>query len=895
MYFPVPLFLASLFSLFLGGMGKSFATSSPEESETAIRTLRVSNHYPFAIRESLHFQLEESLAAGSGSVLAVSHSVTGGTVEAHYLPVQADRVSEEGRPRAWIDVQLRPGESRVYNFQQIGGSPGSEPKRGTIKASFSNNLPQVLESAAGAMTEWVDFQVVRVSPHDPSLPDSITERMRTGVPVAFELVEERHGMVRTVLVYRSEPTRAREDGIEVRYHLYASGITDIEVTVHPAAVDEAQTSLVVAQRIVPPATGVGAVRQQGQVFELAAVKASSGPVNWLAWGSPEKSGQQAILAGLDAETIQVEDRDGEWFMATEIGIPVSGASSSRLSYRLLPTKDRALAEVDEAFIAFVGHRQRVVSGDELHVGFGLDAVQFGVTVSVAGDATDAFEQDEIRRNMRIANALGIDWIRIDGISAPNPAQSYLGGPDGGATLAHLGFLTESARKVGLGLLLRLALSPSDARLVAERFGDAITFYEIDNTHASIGPNWPQISQEILAVQPQAIILLSRSEPLSEGVQAIGRQLKVRPNEPVGTIKDASLSVAGEALRQQKMALVTDFTVGLDLRQTEESQANQLFTAYDALLAQRSLPFVFHSSLISTPSGSSRGNHLLRSDGTPTRGASAFHEIIRRNSSDTHRIKTLDIRMPAVSIRPGASVVVPVTFTNGSSQVLEVKTRLHLPEGLTGDTGERSITLRPRQSQTLERALIAAQELSPGFYHLFEEAHYSDTVRIGWTYAASRGRPAIAMGNRPGPVAYVGQFASLDRIDLSNIRHVIFGRDASDLEVDWAVRLGDSLRRATGTDIKQWSDERVEGEQTSRSHVLIGNQKTNPEIARLLNQLPLNPMELPAGEGVVMVIAHPTEAYRFLLVVSGPDVAGIGHAASDLMSRLPAKNPTTTYQ
>jgi hypothetical protein len=895
MYFPVPFFLASLFLLFLGGTGSSFATSQSQESETAIRALRVSNHYPFAIRESLHFQMEESLAVGSGSVLAVSHSVTGGTVEAHYLPVQADRFSEEGRPRAWIDVQLRPGESRVYNFQQIGGSPGPEPKRGAITASFSNNLPQVLESAAGALTEWIDFQVVRVSPPDPSLPDSITERMRTGVPVAFDLIEERHGMVRTVLVYRSASTQGQQDAIEVRYHLYASGITDIEVTVYPAAGDEAQTSLVVAQRIVPPATGVGAVRQQGQVVELAATKTSTGPVNWLAWGNPGKNGQQAILAALDAGLIQVENRDEEWFMVSKIDQPIGGASPSRLSYRLLPTKDRSLAEVDEAFIAFVGHRQRVFADDELHVGFGLDAVQFGVTISVVGDATDAFQQDEIRRNMLIANALGIDWIRIDGIFAPNPTQNHLDSPAGESTLAHLGFLTESAREAGLGLLLRLALSPSDARLVAERFGDAIAFYEIDNTHASIGSNWEPISQAILSVQPQAILLLSRPEPLSEGVQAIGRELKIRPNEPVGIIKDASLSLAGEALRRQKMALVTDFTVGIDLRQTEESQANQLFTAYEALLAQRSLPFVFHSSFISTPTGSSHGKHLLRSDGTPTRKAAAFHEIIRRNSNDNHRTKTLDIRMPVVSIRPGASIVVPVTFTNGSSRVLSLKTRLHLPTGLTGDTGERTITLRPRQSQTLERTLIAAPELSPGFYHLFEEAHYSDTVRIGWTFAASRGRPAIAMGNQPSRVAYVGPFASLDRIDLSNIRHVIFGRDASELEVDWAVRLGHSLRRVTGTDIKQWSDELVQGEQTSRSHVLIGNQKTNPEIARLLNQLPLNPMELPAGEGAVMVIAHPSEAYRFLLVVSGPDAAGIGQAASDLMGRLPAGNITTTYQ
>src|SRR5690625_2747654 len=79
--------------------------------------LRVSNQHPFVIREPVKFQLPAALAE-SQNLLAVSHSVSGGTVEAHYLPVQITK-TDATSAAASIDIQLRPGESRVYTFQEI--------------------------------------------------------------------------------------------------------------------------------------------------------------------------------------------------------------------------------------------------------------------------------------------------------------------------------------------------------------------------------------------------------------------------------------------------------------------------------------------------------------------------------------------------------------------------------------------------------------------------------------------------------------------------------------------------------------------------------------------------------------------------------------------------------
>src|SRR5690606_21965137 len=105
------------------------------------------------------------------------------------------------------------------------------------------------------------------------------------------------------------------------------------------------------------------------------------------------------------------------------------------------------------------------------------------------------------------------------------------------------------------------------------------------------------------------------------------------------------------------------------------------------------------------------------------------------------------------------------------------------------------------------------------------------------------------------------------------------------EVDAARQLENGLRRATGANIQRWPDDQIDDSRKSRSILLVGNPKSNPLIEEIAELLPLNPLELSSGEGLILVVEHPENPNRFLLIVSGRDAAGIEKAAADLLARI----------
>jgi hypothetical protein len=227
----------------------------------------------------------------------------------------------------------------------------------------------------------------------------------------------------------------------------------------------------------------------------------------------------------------------------------------------------------------------------------------------------------------------------------------------------------------------------------------------------------------------------------------------------------------------------------------------------------------------------------------------------------------------------------VTITNRSSQPIELRTRAIPPAGLRTNTDEQTITLRPRQSQTVERRFHADDDLAPGYYHFFEEVRFNNSVRHGWGYAAHRAQPRLDLNTALHPgVRYTGGLEQLEQINLSSVRHVVFGGEASNLEVNWALFVHSTLRAATGSDIQRWAHDQISPEDRRRSLVLVGNQNSHPMIAELADRLPLNPLELAPGEGAVMTFAHPDDPSRFILVVSGADAEGIERAAADFIYR-----------
>jgi|GEM_PF-6292087 len=954
----------------------------PRDEHPQVSGLRVSNNHTFPIRETVAVRLSPELAAEGDRLLAVSHSVVGGTVEAHYLPVQVVEATDGNGAMAWVDVQLRPAESRTYQFQSMGGGAGSEAMP-QITSTFPSGLPHRIE-AGGRQTELFDLALLEIFDGLDRFPARREEAVRAAWEQAQRLSFDQEsftgGTVLSTMIYRSRPAGENEYQVEVRYQISESGTCDIEITLQAGSTRRERGYLALAK--VWPATGGQAVtvRWKGERLEIQP-GASSPPrtnrmhswgrdVNWLALGEGGDLATRSILAAFSPNLTRSHnnryfpandylineyvfgDADG-WVMLSEIArenemqnyvphtfVLPTPEEPIEIRIRALPAGRHNLDAVDASFTSFAGYQRRSIEGEDLHISFGVPGVSFGTSYFPHSTFGENFEfwrsaglegdrwwprfganwrhfQPDIERDMRIANAMGLDWIRIHHFDAPDFRRDFLSTADGAWMAEYLDFMARTARDTGLRLFLDFSVSPADARLVAERWGDVIGFYEMQNEVLLRGAfedridYWRDVRQSIREVQPEAPVFVTggpqfysvyeRLDQLGLEVDAVGQHAYVDARQSPGFVRDVALSLGGYAARTGRVPLNSEYNWRMITRETELDQARHFFEIYDNFLSQRSVPLLLQFQFIETLAvaphtrGAQRHYEPLRLDRTPKMQANAFHEIIQRYSRPDHRNKVVQATMSLFRLSPGEEVTVPVMLTNRSNRTLEITRRGIAPEGIELLGEEETITLRPRQSHSADRVLRAPADLAPGFYHLFEEIRFEDTVRYAWSFGSHRAQPRLDLeaGTLEG-VRYAPDMEQLNEIDLSSIRHIVFGFEAPALEVDWALYIYNTLRAATGTDIHRWADDQLTEDQRRRSLLLVGNQNSNALIAQWAEALPLDPLELPEGEGAVVVMQHPEEQGRFVVLITGSDDQGVQRAASDFVFRYwrHAKDATT---
>lgn len=879
-----------------------------ESESIAARTLRVSNNYPFVIREPVRFVLPPDLMASgnAGEILGVSHSVSGGAVEAHYLPIQVES-GEGGSPAAaWIDVQLRPGESRTYSFQQIGGN-SAEAQAGSVEESFASGLPARFSWQDKRRTDLFDVAFYTAADGDATARES-----QKALTVQFHQVREEHGPVKSIFLYRGE-TRSGEGEspafrMEIRYDFYSSGVTDVEIAI---ASDEAQNGgsggrpcLAVAKRLPASDGNAAAAGANGEIRQLSPDQADAVVTNidWLAWGNftQDGDGNQAVLAlpalqpacaddsgrgasfrsAFAGETAR-KDRDS-WILLSEI----SPLAKHGLRYRVLPLASRSIEQADEAARAFTGYlgRQAGSSDDEFHVSFGASATSFGTRYNPKGLYGDDWwtAETEIVRDLRIAHAIGIDWIRL-------PASTFQVARASDAAA----LLSRAARETRLRYFVDLD-AESPGRMIAQGLGGTAGLYglpagseKLQDIAAAIRGAHPE-ARFALVGAPETVALVAALEEAGIAIAAFALEVPDEIHNQFG-----APAATGWASRNGIVPMVGNVPLSVDPRAGEEARALQYYEDFQQFLNRRGAPVVFQGELArnDAPAGEGGTLPLLRLDRTPRIIAHAFHALAEQNKKNTPLGRRASIEMPLLRIRPEETRDLPVTVRNLSTQPLEIWTQAHPPAGVTVTSTEtrRNFTLRPHQFQTVTLSIEAADDLRSGFYHLFGEiragGEESDHVQFGWTYLSHRAPPKLDLTSPAAEnVRYVDGLSNLGRLNLSNLRHTVFGRSASARELEWAGRLQETLRRATGADIRLWAHDELSEQESRRSLLLVGNQESNPAIADLASRLPANPLELRPGEGTVMAITHPENPRRFIVIISGRDADGVASAAADFAKR-----------
>ncbi|HLS28995.1 MAG TPA: hypothetical protein VK041_10120 [Opitutales bacterium] len=849
--------------------------------------LRVSNQHPFVIREPVKFQLPAALAE-SQNLLAVSHSVSGGTVEAHYLPVQITK-TDATSAAASIDIQLRPGESRVYTFQEIGSS-GTPASPAVITKTSSENLPLQITTNADTTVDLFDLNLIEIPNLKPetrsALPAELEEAINHPLKIDFNLVEEDHGPVKSTFLYKGENSYE----IEVLYEIFSSGSTDIVLQLTPKTIRNDEIYLAIA-KIFPSADNETGIYQTGGNTALLEHSGHlSDPLNWFSWGNAEEGESRALLIEPTAlptssgwtlsraqeKAVGLGDR---WISLSEIASPdaktVVSDEPIRLHYRLLPLKARSSSDTNEAFAAFAGAQQRFGNEDKFHISFGSTGVRFGFDYSPKTIFGPEWENSlaEIERDFRIANAIGFEWIRIK--NRPE------------ITSKELNLLGDLARKNGLKLYLTSSDNLENVDGLLEESGNAIAFVELpadlpEHTIANLRRIHPQLK---IATTASSSAFPAIDRPGSSQIFAIAQTFDTETESPTA-IANAALLLGGYATKNGKMPVASFEKISLPVHQSDREQANEFYFQLDALLSNGSVALLHVGNLVPTADDSNRFP-LLHLNRTPKTQGLAAHSLINRYGAAESANKLLKIELQLAQLRPGKTTSIPVSIRNLTNRELELELISHLPAGLTADsTAPRTMTIGPRERITYEHIIRADDDLAPGFYHIFEEARFDEKIHFGWSYLSNRGRPALDLESPPSTdVEYRDGLDSLATVNFANIRYAIYGTEALENEIVLTNRLQEKLRKATGAPIQRIADKKTTPQEQSRSLLLVGTAESNSKIAELAPSIAEKLQEAAAGDGIIAVVEHPENPNRFLLIVTGGDETGVAKAAKDLLGRL----------
>lgn len=606
----------------------------------------------------------------------------------------------------------------------------------------------------------------------------------------------------------------------------------------------------------------------------------------------------------------------------------------RLEFRLLPPGDRRPEEMDQAFTSYAGYQAARRAGDEVWLDFGVSGVSFGTSYfphSTFAENFDFFRtggmsgrfrpvdqwwptfegwglfREEIRRDMRIANAMGLEWIRIHHFDAPDFREDHLTTPAGRWMLEYIAFMAEVARETDQRLFLDFSLSPNDAGLLAERFGDVIGVWEMQNEVLIIPgasedryPYWREVRDRIRAARPDAIVLLTGGpqfyalyEPLARAgvvVDAVGQHAYVDARGMPDHFRDIAVSLGGYATRTGRVPLNSEYNWRMITRDTEEEQARRFEEISEHLLSPRNIPLLFQFQFQETfavpprTRGALRHYELLRVDRTPKPQALVYSDLIRRYGRADNRIRQLEVTVDEVSLEPGRSFGYAVRLRNLTERELELVVTPALPAGFLSDEEPIPLRLAPGETRVLARRATAPAGLAPGVHHFFARVVHGGRPHFGWGIGRYRAQPRLDLEAPliPG-VRYAGGLAALAEFDLASLTHVVFGAEAPSLEVDWALYLYHSLRAATGTDVRRAKDTDL-GDAERRSRlVLVGSAESNPLVAAAASRLPGGLPPLAAGEGMIIPVDAAPGGDAVLLVTGG-DAEGVQRAAADLLYR-----------
>ncbi|MEO5804710.1 MAG: hypothetical protein ABIR24_14385 [Verrucomicrobiota bacterium] len=600
-------------------------------------------------------------------------------------------------------------------------------------------------------------------------------------------------------------------------------------------------------------------------------------------------------------------------------LPARGEGVKFSSRLVLSKKSFSDAETDQMLVGYTSYNEQRKTSDGAAISFGVKSVKFGTsyfpystlgenfdTLKLPGMDREAFWPlaadtvlrwrefaDDIRRDLRIAKAMGFQFIRLHHLE-------LLAAIPKNVRTEYLDFLFGELRHLKLQAMLDTYATDAAIVELLTRYGDVIDTVEIENEVLIWGipldrpPQWKATYAAVKKAAPHVRVhltgynntgMFNRLERLGIPFDRVGLHSYVDSLEAIPTARGYALALGSFSSKIGKPPVVTEYNWRQLTRMTPTARAKVYPAIFDNMLSTRAIPemyqFQFNETMAPNPR-SGRGNilrhyELIHLSRRAKLEALELMKLIKKYSSEEDALRLLEVPQVIVNLDGHGAAKAVVKIKNASNHalnftiVIESSTNLTVTSKSLGKT-----TLKAGEAFSVPLTLKTL-DATPGFYQGFLRIETSDgQLRYGWIEARLAGTPKLDMESKSS-VGYPRGAAEELNIDFKRPVVVVYGVDAPVLEVETAFAIASTLESASGQPIEmiQLNDlPKFTGQ--LRNLIMVGTPKSNERIAFASAQRP----ELKSGQ--VERFTDPNQEQW--LVVTGEDSLAVEHAGMDLLLR-----------
>jgi hypothetical protein len=512
---------------------------------------------------------------------------------------------------------------------------------------------------------------------------------------------------------------------------------------------------------------------------------------------------------------------------TENVLPLRGEGVSFSSRICLTASPKTSDETDHAFVAYNSYNAQTNKAGTRELSLGVPFMRFGTSYfpySTLGEnfddqklpgmdresfwplAADTVLQwrlfaDDIRRDLRIAKAMGFQSIRLHHLE-------LLGGVPAATRQEYLDFLFSELRGLKLRALVDIYASPEQLAALTRRYGDVIDGIELENEVLIWGipldrpEQWKAEYAAVKSVAPQIPVNLTgynntgmfdRLKNLGVPFDRVDLHSYIDSLDAIPSGRGYALAMGSYGSREGKAPMISEWNWRALTKMSEAERARIYPPIMENALSTRAIPdfyqFQFNETMAPNPRVG-RGNllrhyELLNLSRRPKLEALEFMKLIARYSAPDDPIRLLSSPHLAIELPPTNRATINFSVTNLASGILELRATSETSAGLQAYlVNAASIRLGPGQSTSLPVEILVTNRI-PGFYHVFVRLEAEGgLLRYLWAEIRVPGAPKMA----DGPAL---------PIDLSKPVVVLFGAKATVLEVETAFAIGETLESATG--------------------------------------------------------------------------------------------------